>query len=64
MILVQRTILHSYIIMMPLPLKVTHFVVGRVPHAVLVVIVHHAGQLHQMARLHHQQSWLGVDDEK
>ena len=64
MILVQRTVLHSDIIMMSLPLKVTHFVGWTVPHTVLVVIVHHAGQLHQMARLHHQQSWLGVDDEK
>ena len=64
MILVQRTILHSDVIMMSLPLEVTHFVVRTVPHTVLVVIIHHAGELHETARLHHHQSWLGVNDEK
>lgn len=64
MILVQRTFLHSNIIVVPLPLKVAHFVGWAVPHTVLVVAVHHAGEPHDVSRLHHHQSWLRVNDEK
>ena len=64
MILVQRTFLHSNIIVVPLPLKVAHFVGWAVPHTVLVVAVHHAGELHHSAWLHHHQAGLRVDDEK
>ena len=64
MVLVQRTILHGNIIAASLPLEVAHFVGRAVPHAVLVVAVHHAGELHHRARLHHHQAGLRVDDEK
>ena len=63
-VVIQRTVLHRDVVLTSLPLEVADGVRRAVPHAVLVVTVHHAGESHRLARLHHHQAGLRVYDEE